>query len=1209
MVLNSDGLIDGSFVSYSDRAFDSSGNRVIDLSGETAAANTAGAENATQYIDHTMFIDVPADAAENSMNGTLTFAYDLATAITEAEAPGATISLWISPVTGTYAGNNEKPDWGGTYVMLDEISLSDLTVGTDQTASINVSFGANLPNFYGLDFRGQRVALTLEMWAYGVDLSAKGFQYRNRAVGANEDRAALYTAAYNKTTFATESEVSSQTEAPDFRFTMKTKAGVEGIAPKDGSGDLDFNLRTMGLEIDRDKDINLIAGVLIDSGTDADLILQNDQVVNEKQDIAITFGLPKNAKSLAGDFSFKYRLASGATPSGNLEIRLKRAEQSYGFGSDGGIGLLLGTVDTSTLNNDGAWHVHTTTLTMPGNGIYDLNDMRGEFVSLHVCPEAGDGIKLSDGLEIPMTNLGSFYGRNHNYDCVGVELAKYTDNLSTKNSSGYKKHGNPETPNAFGTDYVPQFKFKISTGNTGALLAGVGTIKRNHYGFNSIDTEAINANAITTAKIDTYAVDNFKMRLRNNFFFVGRDQADSGNIDIIKVDTSNQLVLGDKLNDPSNVAPTLDTQLANKKYVDDQVAGAIAGGAAYVGGYDASGDPNALSNKGDMYTVTVGGTGVASFWSTPLEIGDMIIAEQDNPATEDHWTVVQKNLDAATETSQGYIQLATLAEVDGGTEATKAITPAALEASKYVASGDASTVLDHAQTTPADWTVADGSAVGAHLDELADRLTDAESLSLDAANKTLSNLTTPTDVNEDLLTTTNKNIGSNAKRFRRIRSDVFIQAGVDDTDAVQIEQGFNSPNYTTVNGVKGTGSRTLSMYTENKSSTTPSSRVAIESGDTVDGKSGDVVLYTGRPSGTGNSGNVQLIAGIPTGTGSRGLIQLSADANDARLVNQPDGTNDLAIATVGYTDSAIDAALVGGMTYQGSIDCSTIGTQLDGASKGDFFIVSVGGTVDGSTYSIGDHLVVNADITTFVDNQGDLDIIDNTEASDIIRTSDIIDDLVTGGTQDALSAEQGKTLKGLVDDLQVEVDAIETGVGLATDGTYITVSGSNYLDTSTSVVSALDLLDQAIDALDIVVGGITDATGSINTHSDVDTLTAAPNSGDVLKWNGSNWVPSSDIDTTDTHKKVKIVLDGTDILNQYVDLGFVAELDSIKGFVGRLAIHEDSAAGANGDDYTVSYTGGASSDTRITFQNSIATAGAEALVAGDVLYFYFVEQA
>ena len=41
------------------------------------------------------------------------------------------------------------------------------------------------------------------------------------------------------------------------------------------------------------------------------------------------------------------------------------------------------------------------------------------------------------------------------------------------------------------------------------------------------------------------------------------------------------------------------------------------------------------------------------------------------------------------------------------------------------------------------------------------------------------------------------------------------------------------------------------------------------------------------------------------------------------------------------------------------------------------------------------------------------------------------------------------------------------------------------------------------------------ATGSIDTHSDVDVSTTAPTNGQVLSWNGTNWVPADDINTHD----------------------------------------------------------------------------------------------
>jgi hypothetical protein len=201
--------------------------------------------------------------------------------------------------------------------------------------------------------------------------------------------------------------------------------------------------------------------------------------------------------------------------------------------------------------------------------------------------------------------------------------------------------------------------------------------------------------------------------------------------------------------------------------------------------------------------------------------------------------------------------------------------------------------------------------------------------------------------------------------------------------------------------------------------------------------------------------------------------KLKADFLEGGNLNLTDGNNDATItglaAGVNPTDAVnkaqLDALTIeGGMTYRGIIDASdATGAALDGASKGDFFYVSVGGTLDGKAFSVTDHLVVNADITDFdVDGAGKIDKVDNTESLDLLRDSDIVDDLTTGGSANVLSAEQGKVLKGLVDDLQTEVDDTQTGAGLAADGSYVQPSGSNYIDASTSLASADALLDAQI---------------------------------------------------------------------------------------------------------------------------------------------------
>jgi len=100
--------------------------------------------------------------------------------------------------------------------------------------------------------------------------------------------------------------------------------------------------------------------------------------------------------------------------------------------------------------------------------------------------------------------------------------------------------------------------------------------------------------------------------------------------------------------------PTAAQDAATKNYVDTTFAG--SGALIYQGGYDATtAAPTGTSiKKGFTYAVTVAGTGSpAGFWSPQLEVGDLIIANQDNPVNAGDWTEINKNIDVATATVLG----------------------------------------------------------------------------------------------------------------------------------------------------------------------------------------------------------------------------------------------------------------------------------------------------------------------------------------------------------------------------------------------------------------------------------------------------------------------------------------------------------------------------------------------------------------------------
>jgi len=131
----------------------------------------------------------------------------------------------------------------------------------------------------------------------------------------------------------------------------------------------------------------------------------------------------------------------------------------------------------------------------------------------------------------------------------------------------------------------------------------------------------------------------------------------------------------------SNSATKLATQQSIKAYVDSKNAGQLV----YQGGYNASTNtPNLDSTpigikRGDTFTVTANG----AFFTEDVQVGDLIIAEIDNPTTLADFTVVNKNIADivdASETAKGIIEIATQTEVNTGTDTLRAVTPATLQA-------------------------------------------------------------------------------------------------------------------------------------------------------------------------------------------------------------------------------------------------------------------------------------------------------------------------------------------------------------------------------------------------------------------------------------------------------------------------------------------------------------------------------------------------
>ena len=176
------------------------------------------------------------------------------------------------------------------------------------------------------------------------------------------------------------------------------------------------------------------------------------------------------------------------------------------------------------------------------------------------------------------------------------------------------------------------------------------------------------------------------------------------------------------------------------------------------------------------------------------------------------------------------------------------------------------------------------------------------------------------------------------------------------------------------------------------------------------------------------------------------------------------------LVTSGAVASAIGTALTGALIYQGTW---TATSQTDYSSitlpvkKGYMYAVSGSATVSGVEWNAGDYLVINKDIAAgFSITSSDVDKIDNTEASDIVRLN--ATQTLTNKTIDA----DDNTIKDLA------TSNFKSGV-------IVTTVGSTGSDTSIATEKAVR---SAISALKVTAtNGALTQSGGVCTW----TITAA----------------------------------------------------------------------------------------------------------------------
>ena len=239
-----------------------------------------------------------------------------------------------------------------------------------------------------------------------------------------------------------------------------------------------------------------------------------------------------------------------------------------------------------------------------------------------------------------------------------------------------------------------------------------------------------------------------------------------------------------------------------------------------------------------------------------------------------------------------------------------------------------------------------------------------------------------------------------------------------------------------------------------------------------------------------------------------GSVALTGDLNAGsnKIGSLADGTLTGDAINLGQLNTAI-AGLSGALVYRGVIDASgtpdlsgssTGNTYIDNATayeQGDFFVISVAGNLSDGTNTlavdVGDMIYINKAVNpkSGLDLTTDVDKVDNTEASDILRTSDISTD------QDFAGVDPTKlTTRGAIETFVAnEIAAIPGGATLV-DGEIPTglINSSNTTYTLANTPSPATSLKVYLNGVrQRLTTDYTLATATI-------TMTEAPTTGDNI---------------------------------------------------------------------------------------------------------------
>lgn len=368
----------------------------------------------------------------------------------------------------------------------------------------------------------------------------------------------------------------------------------------------------------------------------------------------------------------------------------------------GDIGALTDTASLSVTGTTGASNVvlATDTLTIIGDGAAittDVSNVDGGLTDVvEISHNVGNGYKhvpaggatgnflkwsstgtavwdvVPGGLTLGTGSGNAYYGHKG-------ELA-YQHSLSTHAITDADNYGGWELLVADASKGIISSAEKVNfkVGTTGNITLGYSATNNTI----TIGGRAISSSVSSTST--TTAASSAAVRTAYNKGVEGLAKADLAlirNGTVVERTMDNTLFMGPDsatTNFIQNLrTPALNTDAANKVYVDTEITSALSGAVKFKGGYNAAtntpkliGTSSIKIEVGDMYVVTDEGNVVCAGDDEYLTEGDSLIAKVASAAGAtvpcSNWTLTQSNIHDATETVRGLVEIATQAEVDSG---------------------------------------------------------------------------------------------------------------------------------------------------------------------------------------------------------------------------------------------------------------------------------------------------------------------------------------------------------------------------------------------------------------------------------------------------------------------------------------------------------------------------------------------------------------